>query len=145
MKDDRLRISVDEGYIKEMGLATFAFAQLEWNVVWCCERLHSGYSSKLDRKTAGNIAADFLRIARRNRDTCLRRGLIEAGNHFKKLVTLRNGLLHAKPGTDQDGGQRLFRDGTPWTDTTLKAVADEFTECSIVFNAYIHGALRPAV
>ena len=142
MKDDRLRISVDNEYVKDISLATFAFAQLEWNVVWCCERLKSGYIKNLGRKTAGDIAKDFLKFAKRNRDSKLRRELIESGNHFKLLVKSRNSLLHAKPGTDKDGGQRLFRNSVPWTAASLTAIADEFTESSIIFNEYIHGPLK---
>ncbi|QHD09780.1 hypothetical protein [Pseudomonas sp. R76] len=142
MKDDRLRISVDNEYIKDLGLATFAFAQLEWNVVWCCECLQGNYIRKLERKTAGNIASDFIRFAKRVRGPELRAALVESGENFKILVKSRNGLLHAKPGTDKDGGQRLFRDGASWTTASLKEIADEFTECSLIFNAYIHGPLK---
>lgn len=47
MKDDRLRVPVDHGYIEALGRAAYVFATLEWDAVWCCERMQSNYIQKL--------------------------------------------------------------------------------------------------
>jgi hypothetical protein len=50
--------------------------------------------------------------------------LLPAANEFQSMVLLRNGLMHAKLGTDKDGGQRLFRNGQSWTIETINDAAD---------------------
>lgn len=39
MANERLLIPQDADYFHALGLAIVAFARLEWNAVWCCERL----------------------------------------------------------------------------------------------------------
>jgi hypothetical protein len=51
-------------------------------------------------------------------------------------------LLHGEPGTEKDGGQRLFRNGVAWTEDEIGDVADDFTECSLTLNALLYAALR---
>lgn len=58
--DDRLRVPVDDPYVHAVGLATICFARLEWDAVWCCERMEVGYIGTLGRKTAGMIASDLV-------------------------------------------------------------------------------------
>ena len=43
MKDDRLRIPVAADYAAAIGLAAYVFACLEWDAVWCCERIKPDY------------------------------------------------------------------------------------------------------
>jgi hypothetical protein len=57
-------------------------------------------------------------------------------------VGKRNALLHAKPGTDKDGGQRLFDKETAWTIASIDALSDEFALCSRTFNAFLYGELK---
>jgi hypothetical protein len=138
VRNDRLRVQVAPAYAAALGLATYAFSLLEWNAVWCCERLEAGCIDRIAERTAGNIARNFKRLAEANGSE----ELIAAAQRFDDLVQRRNGLLHGKPGTDRDGSQRLFRDGVAWTEDEIEAVADDFTECSETLNTFLYGALR---
>jgi hypothetical protein len=138
VRDDRLRVQVAPAYVAALGLATYAFSLLEWNAVWCCERLEAGSIDRIAERTAGNIARNFKRLAEANGSE----ELIAAAQRFDDLVQRRKGLLHGKPGTDGDGSQRLFRNGVARTEDEIKAVADDFTECSETLNTFLYGALR---
>jgi len=39
VKDDRLSCPVEKEYVKAIGLAAYTFARLEWQVVWCMEKI----------------------------------------------------------------------------------------------------------
>ena len=138
MKDDRLRVPVEPTYVAVLGLAAYEFASLEWNAVWCCERLEPGCIDRIAERTARNIAKYFIRLAEANGNA----ETISAACRFDALVQRRNELLHGKPGTDKDGEQRLFRSGVAWTEDEIGKVADDFTECSITLNSLLYGALR---
>jgi hypothetical protein len=152
MKDDRLRIPVEAAYVGALGLAAYAFARLEWDAVWCCERMSPDiiYSS-LPHRTAGAIADQLIKLAKK-RSATETDDLLAAAEQFGRLVNTRNALLHAKPGTDEVA-QRLFqyvklgkdhfeRNGQPWTVETINDAADEFTACSNRLNAMLHGPLH---
>lgn len=141
MKDDRLRVSVEDAYVHALGLATYCFAMLEWNAVWCCEKIVTGSINSLADKTAGNIARQFIKIVTAMPPSADQAALHAAATDFKALVETRNGIMHGKPGTDVDGGQRLFRDGIAWTADSLNDAADRFTECSSRLNAMLYGFL----
>src|SRR4051812_13110543 len=116
MKDDRFRVPVEDDYVAAIGRAAYIFAGLEWNAVWCCDCLRAGYVNTVTRKAAGNIACDLLcefKNSTRITDPVLCTECINAGTEFKRLVKVRNDLLHAKPGTAPGLGrdQRLFRNG----------------------------------
>ena len=138
MIDDRLRVPVDDAYVVSLGRAMYVFSTLEWNVVWCLEKMIPSYISRVSRKTAGQIAADFIRFSALISDTSLRHDCTAVANRFDSLVRQRNGLAHAKPGTANDGSQRLFRDGMPWTLQAVNDLCDEFAACSIEANAILH-------
>ncbi len=141
MKNDRLRVPVEASYVHAIGLATYAFASLEWNAVWCCERMTPGVIYSLADRTAGGVAKKLLELAAR-RSANVNDDLLDASKEFEALVRLRNGLMHAKPGTDHDQGQRLFRDGQAWTIDAINDAADAFTGCSLRLNAMLHGPLK---
>ncbi len=63
MKDDRLRVPVDTAYLTTLGMATYCFASMEWNAVYCGERLSPGYVNTVATKTAGRIAKDIVGFA----------------------------------------------------------------------------------
>ncbi len=151
MRDDRLRISVDDCYIKALGRATYVFAILEWNAVWCCERMEAGYIQKLERKnaagkivgkTAGCIAKDLVRLASQRPDPQDQRDCSGPAHRFKRLVETRNGIMHGKPGTAPSGEQRLFRDGDAWTPEMVDDAADEFAACSLLLHALLYNQLK---
>lgn len=141
-KDDRLRVAVDDAYVAALGRATFVFAILEWNAVWCAEHLSPGFLNGIAKKTAGKIAVDFLALVEKITDPALKAGCKPPAIEFKRLVNIRNGILHGKPGTAPDGAQRLFRDGTAWSPEAIDSAADEFAACGIQLNALLHNQLR---
>lgn len=141
MKDDRLRVPVEAGYVHALGFATYCFSRLEWDVVWCCEKIAAGSINALAEKTAGNIARQFIKIVSAMPSSNDQIALLAAASDFKALVEIRNGIMHGKPGTDVDGGQRLYRDGTAWTVDSLNVAADRFTECSSRLNAMLYAFL----
>jgi hypothetical protein len=139
MKDDRLRVPVEDVYVHAIGLATYAFATLEWNAVWCCERIAPGAINTLPAKTAGAIAERFVKLVEGMPSSTDQADLLVAAKDFEALVKDRNGLMHGKPGTDTDGGQRLFRHGTAWSVEMINDAADRFTACSMRLNALFYG------
>ena len=63
MKDERLRIPIDDAYLHAVGLATICFARLEWNAAQCCEKMHAGYLNNIGTNTTGQIANDLVALA----------------------------------------------------------------------------------
>jgi hypothetical protein len=143
MNDARRRIPVHPDYASALGLAIYCFASLEWNAVWCCERIEPGSIENLEERTAGRVADTLLHLVKRVADLDEKPALENAAADFRFLVGTRNNLVHAKPGTAPDGGQGLFRHGDHWTIAELEAVADAFAECSIKLNNALHGILTP--
>jgi hypothetical protein len=63
----------------------------------------------------------------------------DAADNFFDLVTLeRNRLIHAKPGTNATGQQRLFYFGFEWTPQRIDDVADRFSNCATRLNAMMY-------
>lgn len=145
MKNDRLRVPIDEAYVVALGRAAYVFATLEWNAVWCCERMQQNYIQRLGRKTAGQIAGDLARLARRRPVHQDQKACLEPASEFSRLVLVRNSILHGKPGTAPSGAQRLFRDGSPWTAELIDDAADQFATCSIGLNALLYNQLKAKV
>lgn len=141
MKDDRLRVPVEEKDLLALGRAAYTFARLEWQAVWCMEKLSPGYVGKLSKKTAGTIAIDLTDAVAALTDVNLQSALNGPANEFKRLVADRNGILHGKPGTAPDGSQLLFRDGVPWSSDRLEDVADEFAACEQSLNSIFYGLM----
>jgi hypothetical protein len=141
MQDDRLRIPVLDSYLHALGLATYTFARLEWDAVWCCERLSSGYLQTIVRKTAGVIATDLIRLVHACADAAVTAACLPAATEFQRLVLLRNGLLHGKPATGEGGEQMLFRDGTPWSLSMIDDASDQFAACSFRLNSILYNEL----
>lgn len=141
MKDDRFKIGVDPDYTSALGLAVYAFASLEWNAVWCCERIEPGSIEALSDRTAGRVADTLRNLVKTLPETPERRALETAAADFQAFARTRNNLLHARPGTDSDGRQRLFRDGDQWTIDEIEGVADAFTECSMRLDGFLRNML----
>jgi hypothetical protein len=135
MKDDRLRVQLESAYAEAIGRAVFIFARLEWDAVWICEKLNPGYINNLGTKTAGLIANDLIRLT-----IALPNGTEFAPHcvEFKRLVDIRNKLLHGKPGTAVNGDQNLFDRGVPWTIKKINDAADEFSTAQIALNPLMH-------
>jgi hypothetical protein len=141
--DDRLRIPQDPDYFHSLGLAAVAFARLEWNAVWCCERLSQGYIQTIerDKKTAGRIARDLKSLFQRVQDATLQAKTLPLASKFIDLVDERNGLMHGKPGTSGTGDQRLFRGGSEWTIQEIDSFADDCVKAASPLNSLLYNEL----
>ena len=133
MKNDRLRVPVDPAYVTAIGMATYCFATLEWNAVYCGEKLSRGYVNTVAKKTAGQIAQGVASFAQLITDPNKQIRFQVAANEFVRLVVRRNNLVHANPAT-VGGEQRLVRHGTPWLPSEIDDLADEFIACSMELN-----------
>lgn len=144
MANERLLIPQDADYFHALGLATVAFARLEWNAVWCCERLQKGYISTIEpkKKTAGAIAKDLEALFSRISDQTLRLKVEPFATEFIAIVQDRNGLFHGKPGTTKESEQRLFRSGTPWSIQDVNDFADRCTRAGAPLNALLYDELK---
>lgn len=144
MSNERTRVPQDLDYFHAVGLAAIAFARLEWDAVWCCERLNPGYMNTIEprRKTAGNIAEDLKVFFSRVSDTNLRSQMIPFATEFSAVVQERNGLLHGKPATAQNGDQRLFRHGIEWTIEKVNAFSDRCVRAGTPLNALLYHELE---
>ncbi|APO93712.1 hypothetical protein [Xanthomonas vesicatoria] len=146
MSDERLSVPQDPEYFAAMGLATIAFARLEWNAVWCCERLAPGYLQTIEpkKKTAGVVARDLEKFAKRLPNRELGELILPLAEEFGAVVELRNGLLHARPGTAPDLAQRLFRYGQVWSIDKINEFSDRCTRAGQPLNALLHAQLAPS-
>jgi len=139
MSDSRLRIPVDDAYLHALGLATYAFARCEWQVVWCCEKIKPGAIRKIvdDEKTAGSIGKLFSNLVRNMPKSKEREELSDAAAEFLRLVGLRNRILHGKPCTVPGGAQRLSGDEIIEI-SDLEEAADAFADCGSVLNGLFY-------
>lgn len=143
MSNDRLRIPQDSDYFQAVGLATIAFARLEWNAAWCCERLEPGYIHSIEtrKKTAGIIAKDLSRLFSCILDPVIRLKTTRFSDEFEAIVVERNGLMHGKPGTALNGDQRLFRHGNEWTIDAVNVFSDRCVRDGTPLNALLYDEL----
>lgn len=144
MPDERLRVPIETEYALAIGVAVYCFATLEWNAVWCCERIEPGSIEGLEDRTAGRVADTIVKLVKGINASDEQIELEKAAQSFRSLVATRNNLLHAKPGTAFDGTQGLFRHGDHWTIDELQGVADAFTRCSLELNEALYGLLASA-
>ena len=144
MRNDRLCIPQDPSYFQAIGLAAVAFARLEWDAVWCCERLKPGYINTIEprRKTAGKIAEDLKHLFGRVSDNNLNSIIMPFATEFDAIVRERNGLLHGKPGTAPNGDQRLFRHGIEWTVNAVDEFSDRCVRAAKPLNALLYDVLN---
>ncbi len=140
MKDDHLRVSYETDYVAAIGIAMYTFARLEWDAVWCIEKMKPGSITVIADRTAGGIAKELVKLVA-ERGLTPRDPFVIVAADFKNLVEVRNAIAHGKPASDSHGGQRLFRDGTPWTIETLNNASDSFTECQMRLNDILYGYL----
>ena len=142
--NERNLIPQDADYFQAIGLAIVAFARLEWNAVWCCERLKSGYIQTIEikKKTAGKIAMDLEELLLKLEDTELRKKVLPLATSFQTIVADRNALLHGKPGTAPNGDQRLFRHGDQWTIDAVNRFSDACVQASTQLNALLYDEFK---
>jgi hypothetical protein len=142
MKDDRLRVPVKPKYCSALGLATYCFASMSWNAVWCCEKLRLGSINSVPNKTAGIIGTTLLRWSEALPNSDGHKAeCVAAAMEFLRLVDKRNDIMHSPPATAPDGEQMFNRHGRFITVSDLEDMADESTACSLRLNALLHGPL----
>jgi hypothetical protein len=141
MKDDRLRQPIEPEYAQSLGVAIFCFAILEWNAVYCCERIQAGYINTVEKQQSTNIAEKLLSLAKKQRKE-LRDKLIPPAGRFLQLVKMRNDLVHGRPATGQSEKGCLNRRGKEWTVAMINDAADEFSAWSIELNALLYSELK---
>jgi hypothetical protein len=123
-----------------IGMATYCFAQMEWNAVYCGDKLDPGFVNTVGTKTAGMIANDIIGFAHLIADHTKQTRYRAAADEFARLVRRRNDLMHANPAT-VGSDQRLVRHGTVWQPNEIDDLADEFAACSIELNELYHHVL----
>jgi hypothetical protein len=101
----------DDGYLRALGKSTYCIAYTEWLVMEVVQRLDRSIDiAWLAPRTMGAIANRFLtavELASLEPDLAGELSLI--ASDWKDLVSPRNDVAHARPATDDEGRQRLFR------------------------------------
>lgn len=142
MSGERLEYRMEPGYAEALGIASYMFARLEWNVVWCCERIEKGSVSELQELTAGVIRKRFTKLVGTVNDPEIRDQLEKAAEAFSPLVDLRNDLIHGTPVTDPEYGQCLNGNTGSWSIERINNAADSFAACAMLFNGLLYGVLQ---
>ena len=107
----------DDEYLKYIGQIVYSVGYLEWlllgdiasnkNIMPPTLNIES-----LSTKSTGQIAEILINIYPEDiEDTQLRDWLIMGGRHLSRIAKLRNNILHARPATNENGQQVLYR----WT------------------------------
>lgn len=146
MSDERKLIPADPEYLSALGLATYAFARCEWQVVWCSEKVYPGSVTKItsEEMTAGTIGKHFANIVRNMPKSKEREELSSLASEFLALVNERNRIIHGKPCTAPSGAQRLSGNGIIEI-SDLEKAADAFTVCGGKLNSLFYGFLQSYV
>jgi hypothetical protein len=108
---DTPRVLPDADYLQGFGKATFCIAYAEDLVIEVVQRLDRSVDvSWLAPRTMGTIAARFgAAIKLADLDPKLADRLSPIARDWTDLVAPRNDVAHARPATDGQGRQRLFR------------------------------------
>jgi len=130
-------VPLEESYATALGRAMFIFSRLEWQAVWCCEKIKPGSIAPLSKRTAGGVSK-ALSSSIKDAPDAAKKSLKEAAIRFAQLVEERNGLSHGKPCTARGGAQRLSRHGTIWTHDLIDSAADEFAICGQAINTIFY-------
>ncbi len=134
-------VPLEESYAAALGRAVFIFSRLEWQAVWCCEKINPGCIAPLSKRTAGGVSKALIKAVEDAPDAA-KQLLEDAAINFAALVEERNGLAHGRPCTAPSGDQRLSRHGKIWTHELIDKAADEFALCSqnlnTIFYEYLH-------
>ena len=134
-------VPLEESYATALGRAMFIFSRLEWQAVWCCEKINPGCIAPLSKRTAGGVSK-ALNSAIKAAPDAAKQSLQDAAIRFGELVEERNGLAHGKPCTAPGGEQRLSRHGTIWTHDLIDKAADEFAVFGQTLNTIFYEHLN---
>ena len=125
----KLRVPLDEHYVRLIGKAVYVFAYYEWTIVYIIERLEPGFASEYTRgakMTSGLVAKRLRRLAGNPGTQDLDASALQrCAEEFTSLVPRRNALIHAHPITDSPTGAQLLNfqslSSAPITDMTWTA------------------------
>jgi hypothetical protein len=147
------RIPVSEEYCSLLGRAVYSFAYYEWIVIHTIEHFAPGYLREyIDAAnrpyTSGAVANRFIKTI--NEGATVGRDISKALNNeadrFKRLVQVRNRLIHAHPYTAAGGAQQLTYQRPPsnveWEGSDILKSIYQFEEGAIALNALFHGLNR---
>jgi hypothetical protein len=142
VSEERNRVVLASDYAAALGQALYCFAVCEWNAVYCIQKHKPGYVtgafSSTQTTMAGTVAQKLLSIS----NDLKKKEWQDAAELFQDLVNKkRNPLVHAKPGTNSAGEQRLFYFGYEWTIERVHKVADEFASCGITLTRLFYEPL----
>jgi hypothetical protein len=101
----------DDAYLQALGKSTYCIAYTEWLVMEVVQRLDRSIGiAWLAPRTMGTIANRFVTaVELSSLDPNLASELSVIARDWKELVSPRNDVAHARPATDEEGRQRLFR------------------------------------
>jgi thioester reductase-like protein len=101
----------EEEYLAGVGRAVYCVAYTEWLVIEVVRRLDPNASiARLAGRTTGQIADHFATaVEHAPIAVALQANLRPIAADWKQLVSLRNDVVHARPATDPQGRQRLYR------------------------------------
>jgi hypothetical protein len=102
----------------------------------------TGSVETLSDRTAGRVADTLRHLAKRVRPEAGADLIGRAAMDFQAYARTRNNLLHATPGANAAGEQRLFRDGDQWTQDEIEAVATAFDACGARLEAWLERFAR---
>ena len=145
-KNRRKRQAVKPDYVEALGMAAWSFASLEWQVVWCCEKIRPGSLTRIvgQEMTAGKIAKCFIDLTRNMPRSKERVELENLAAVFAQLVESRNAILHGKPCTGPSGEARLSSQNVIEI-PELEDAADAFATCSGRLNEIFYSFLSTYV
>jgi hypothetical protein len=140
-------VKLESGYAKAIGLAVWCFAGLEWNAVWCAERIMPGTLNDMMTKkmTAGDIAKRLRALVRKMPSSPDQEQLLAAAEEFVKLAETRNQILHGKPASTPDQRHRLNSKSGLLEVQEIRQASERFHECSGKLNHAFHGFLASYV
>lgn len=99
------RLVLDPQYAEQLGRALYAFAYLEYALVWLAESVHDGFVRKSADWTSRRIANEFSASTKGNDE------LMGIAFRFGVLVTERDALMHGVPYSAHGEAQRLWHRG----------------------------------
>lgn len=136
--------------IHALGQATYSFAMTEWAAIWVIEALQPGFIvPEVGGMTAGQVSKHFEGAVagyKGSLSTEILGRLRAAQEEFDRLRLERNHLVHARPITDSDGAQRLYRNYQQttivWTPEKIDGFCREVDDLGRELNELFHHWLR---
>ena len=104
----------DGAYLERIGTVAYLTSSVEWTILGDIPRLGDRLPptinlNDLAGKTTGKIGRLLSRYAPQVAEPGLAAYLTAAGDALTEIADMRNTVLHARPATQPDGRQRLYR------------------------------------